>query len=185
MRPVAAYLRSLNPDLPRSVWLLQVGGLANAFGNGVVLPFVIIYLHNVRGIPLWIAGLAAAANAGAGIVSGAAGGALADRFNARRVLILSLIGQAAVIACFPLVREAWHALALQLLMGCFSGAFWPSQSALLTALTPTDRRHAAFGQQRVTMNLGFGLGGLTGGLIANAQDTPSFTILFILDAATF
>jgi MFS family permease len=185
VRPVAAYLRSLNPDLPRSVWLLQAGGLANAFGNGVVLPFVIIYLHNVRGISLTVAGLAAAANAGAGIVSGAAGGALADRFNARRVLILSLIGQAGAIACFPLIREAWHALALQLLMGCFSGAFWPSQSSLLTALTPKDRRHAAFAQQRVTMNLGIGLGGVAGGVIATTSNVGTFNTLFVIDAVTF
>src|SRR5918997_3891707 len=106
MRPVAAYLRSLNPELPRSVWILQAGGLAKAFGNGVVLPFVIIYLHNVRGISLTVAGLAAAANAGAGILSGAAGGALADRFGPRRILVISLLGQAGVIASFPLIEEA-------------------------------------------------------------------------------
>ena len=34
---VVDYIRSLNPQLPRPVWLLQVGGLTNAFGNGVVL----------------------------------------------------------------------------------------------------------------------------------------------------
>jgi predicted MFS family arabinose efflux permease len=185
LRALAAYLRSLNPDLPRSVWLLQAGGLANAFGNGVVLPFVIIYLHNVRGISLTVAGLAAAANAGAGIVSGAAGGALADRFGPRRTLIASLLGQAAVIAYFPMIREAWHALALQLLLGACSGAFWPSQSALLTALTPVDRRHAAFAQQRVTMNLGVGLGGVTGGVIATTSDVGTFNTLFLVDAVTF
>jgi hypothetical protein len=47
-----SYLRSLNPRLPRDVWILQAGGLANMFGNGVVGPFLIIYLHNVRGI--WV-----------------------------------------------------------------------------------------------------------------------------------
>jgi MFS family permease len=182
---VRAYLRSLNPDLPRSVWILQAGGLANAFGNGVVLPFVIIYLHNVRGIPLWIAGMSAAANAGAGIVSGAVGGALADRFGPRRVLMTALVGQAAVISCFPLIDTAWHALALQFAMGSFSGMFWPSQSSLLTTLTPVDRRHAAFAQQRVTMNLGVGLGGLAGGLIATTSNVDTFTALFLIDAATF
>ena len=40
------------PRLPRDVYVLQAGGLLNAFGNGVVLPFLIIYLHNVRGISL-------------------------------------------------------------------------------------------------------------------------------------
>lgn len=185
LRPFAAYLRSLNPDLPRSVWILQAGGLANAFGNGVVLPFVIIYLHNVRGISLTVAGLAAAANAATAIFTGAAGGAFADRFGPRRILMIALLGQAAVIACFPLIDTAWHALGLQFAMGAFSGMFWPSQSSLLTALTPADRRHAAFAQQRVTMNLGIGLGALAGGLIATTSDVSSFTLLFLIDAATF
>jgi predicted MFS family arabinose efflux permease len=185
VRRFSDYVRSLNPQLPRSVWILQAGGLANAFGNGVVLPFVIIYLHNVRGVSLTVAGLAAAANAGAGIISGAAGGALADRFGPRRILIISLLGQAGVIASFPLIQEAWHALALQFAMGCFSGMFWPSQSSLLTSLTPADRRHAAFAQQRVTMNLGVGLGGLVGGVIATTSDVTTFTTLFLIDALTF
>ena len=51
MRPLAAYLRSLDPRLPREVYVLELGALVNAFGNGVVLPFLLIYLHNVRGIP--------------------------------------------------------------------------------------------------------------------------------------
>jgi len=37
----------------------------------------------------------------------------------------------------------------------------------------------------VTMNLGIGLGGLVGGLIASTSNPSSFTILFAVDAATF
>ena len=53
----SGYLRSLNPRLPLPVWLLQVGGLMNSFGNGLALPFLVIYLHNVRGFSLGTAGL--------------------------------------------------------------------------------------------------------------------------------
>ena len=42
---------------------LQVGGLVNAFGNGMVIPFMFIYLHNVRGIALGVTGLIVAAHA--------------------------------------------------------------------------------------------------------------------------
>lgn len=52
------HLRSLDPRLPRSVQLLQAGGLENAFGNGIVYPFLFIYLHNVREIGLGTVGLA-------------------------------------------------------------------------------------------------------------------------------
>ena len=33
MRPVAAYLRSLDPRLPRTVYVLELGALVNAFGK--------------------------------------------------------------------------------------------------------------------------------------------------------
>src|SRR5262249_56645019 len=39
--------------------------------------------------------------------------------------------------------------------------------------------------QRISMNLGIGLGRLVGGLIATTSDPSSFTRLFLLDAATF
>ena len=184
MRP-GAYLRSLNPQLPRSVWLLQAGGLANMFGNGVVVPFLVIYLHNVRGVSLGLAGSIAATNALAALVSGPAAGALADRVGPRRTLVGSLVVMAVAFALFPLIHNAWHAFALNALAGLGSGAFWPSQGALLSGLTPPTRRAAAFAQQRVTMNLGIGLGGLVGGLIATTSNPSSFTVLFLIDTVTF
>jgi MFS family permease len=185
VRPFAAYLRSLNPRLPRSVWLLQAGGLANMFGNGAVVPFLIIYLHNVRGISLGAAGLIAATNALVALFSGPAAGALADRIGARQTLIAALLVMSGAFSLFPLIENAWQAFLLNALAGLGSGAFWPSQGALLSSLTPPARRHAAFGQQRVTMNLGIGLGGLAGGLIASTEHPSSFTTLFLIDALTF
>ncbi len=180
-----SYLRSLDPGLPRPVWILQLGGLANSFGNGLFLPFLVIYLHNVRGIPVGIAASVAAANSVAGFVSGFVAGTLSDRIGPRRVLIAALCVMSLAISLFPLVHEAWQAFALYSLAGLGSGSFWPSQSALLTGLTPPDRRHSAFATQRVTMNLGVALGGLVGGLIASTAHPSSFTVLFLFDAATF
>jgi MFS family permease len=185
VRAFSRYLRSLNPRLPRAVWLLQAGGLANMFGNGVVVPFLVIYLHNVRGIPLGLAGSIAAANGLAALVSGPLAGSLADRIGARTTLVASLIVMTAAFSLFPLIHQAWHAFLLNTLAGTGSGAFWPSQGTLLSALSPPERRPAAFAQQRVTMNLGIGLGGLVGGLLANTNDPGSFTYLFAIDAGTF
>ena len=179
------YLRSLDPKLSRELWLLQLGGLTNAFGNGVVLPFLLIYLHNVRGIPLGLAGLAAAVNSAAALCSGFVAGSLADRVGPKRVLIASLLGLAVSISLFPLIRGIPSAYALQLLMGTCSGAFWPSQSALLTGLASPVQRHNAFAVQRLTMNLGIALGGVAGGAIARVDHPRTFTVLFLLDAATF
>ena len=180
-----AYLRSLNPQLPRDVWILQVGGLLNMFGNGVIAPFLIIYLHNVRGISLGIAGLIAASNSAAGLVSGFVGGALSDRLGPKRVLAGSLIVMSIAFSLFPLIRSPWQALLLNMLAGAGSGSFWPSQGSLVNDLTPVQRRHAAFAQQRMTMNLGIAFGGLVAGLIARTDNPTTFTVLFLLNAVTF
>ena len=185
MRPFRTYLRSLGPGLSRDVWLLQGGSLLNAFGNGIVLPFLIIYLHNVRGISLGLAGLIAATNSAAALCSGFVAGSLSDRLGPKRVLVAALCVMAVAISLFPLITETWHAFALNALLGTGSGAFWPSQSGMITALTSGERRHSAYAIGRMTMNLGVALGGVVGGLIASTANPESFTVLFLLDAASF
>jgi MFS family permease len=182
---VRAYLRSLNPQLPREVWILQAGGLANMFGTGVIGPFLIIYLHNVRGISLGIAGLIVASASAAALLSAFVGGALSDRLGPRAVLSGALVVEAVGFALFPLIRTPWHAFLLNLLVGVGNGSFWPSQSTLLSSLTPPTRRHAAFAQQRMTMNLGLALGGLVAGAIARTDRPGTFTFLFLLNTGTF
>jgi len=180
-----AYLRSLNPRLPLPVWLLQVGGLMNSFGNGLALPFLVIYLHNVRGFSLGTSGLIVAVSSLAQLGAGILAGPLIDRVGARPTLAGGLVLQAVGYGFLPLVREPWQAFLLIAIEGAGSAGFWPSQSTLISRLTPAARRHAAFAQQRVTMNLGIGLGGLAAGTIAIVGNPTTFTVLFVLDALTF
>lgn len=178
-------LERLAPGLPRSVWLLQVGGFANAFGNGIAFPFLLIYLHNVRGVSLGVAGLIAATNAVVGMVAGPAAGVLVDRLGSKRVLGGALVLLAVGFGSYSLVHEAWQGFLSAGLAGIGNGAFWPAHSSLIGGLTVRERRHAAYALQRVSNNLGIGLGGVAGGLIASTGRPGSFTVLFLVDAATF
>jgi predicted MFS family arabinose efflux permease len=164
---------------------MEAGGLVNAFGNGITYPFVVIYLHNVRGFSLGTAGLVLAVNGAMSLLVSPLAGWLSDRIGGRVTLAGALGLMAAGIAAFPFVREEWHAYVAMAVVGAGNGSFWPSQSTLLAGLAPEARRHAAYALQRVSRNLGIGLGGLTGGLIATTSDPTSFTILFLVDAATF
>ncbi len=185
MRPLAAYLRGLDPHLPRTVWLVQAGGVVNSLGNGVVIPFVVIYLHNVRGISFSLAGLALAFGGVTALLAGLLAGTTVDRIGGRNTLLIGLALQAASFALFPLIHHPWHAFALLGLDGVGTACFWPGQSTLLSRLTPAEDRHSAYALQRISMNLGMGLGSLAGGLIATTADPGSFTRLFLADAATF
>lgn len=182
---MSTLLRTYFPALPRAVSVLQLGGLVNSFGNGVVIPFLFIYLHNVRGIGLGLVGLIVGTNAVVSIVAGPIFGTLVDRFGGRRMLATSLVILTAGYAAYALVHEPWQGFVVAVVSGTGVGGFWPSQSTLITGLTPPEQRPAAFAMQRVVMNLGVGLGALTGGLIASTSSPGTFTALFLIDAATF
>src|SRR6476660_3283451 len=185
MPGLKAYLGSLSPRLPRDVYVLEAGALVNAFGNGVVLPFLLIYLHDVRGIPFGLAGTAAAVQSVAALASGFAAGTLSDRLGPKRVLLGALVVMTVAFALMPLISSALDAFLVYTLWGIGSGSFWPSQSAMLAGLTPAGSRAPAYALQRLAMNVGVALGGLTAGSIAVVGDPGSFTVLFAIDCATF
>ena len=59
-------------------------------GTGLVLPFHVVYLHEVRGIPLSHVGLLLALPPLVGFLVVGPGGSAIDRFGARRILMGAL-----------------------------------------------------------------------------------------------
>jgi len=167
------------------VHTLQAGLVVNAFGNGMAGPFTLVYLHEVRGIPIGLAGIASAITAAAGLFSTLGAAAVAERIGMRTTLLVGLGASTVAFLLYPLVQTASEAWLLALLAGSGFGAWFSMQSTLLVAIVPPERRHAAFAHQRVAANLGLGLGGLVGGLITAAATASSFTQLFYVNAATF
>jgi MFS family permease len=150
-----------------------------------VIPFLVIYLHEVRHIGLGTSGGVVAVLLGIGVVGSPVAGRLVDRVGARPTLMSSLALLAAGYGGFPFVRNVWHAFGLALIAGAGNAGFAPSHSSLLAALTSGEQRTAAYALTRVTDNLGFGIGGLVGGLIATTQVPESYDLLFAVDAGTF
>jgi MFS family permease len=182
---LGAYVQSLKPGLPRSVQTLQVGGLLNAFGNGVVFPFLFIYLNSVHHFTAGTVGLILATNGFVSLFAGPLSGSLVDRFGGRKTLTGALLVLTLAYGSYAFVTVPWQGFLASVGAGIGNGAFWPAQGALLAGLTQPHQRPVAWGMQRVMMNLGIGVGGVVGGLIASTSNPDSFKALFLLDAATF
>src|SRR5262245_11065793 len=107
---VAAIVGRLEQRLPRSVYVLQSGVALNAFGNGAANPFVLLYLHDVRGIPLAAAGLASAANAACGLAASLVGGTVSDRVGPKVTVAVGCALAAISFLAYPFVTAAWQAI---------------------------------------------------------------------------
>lgn len=172
-------------QLPRSVWLLESGGFIDNFGTGLVFPFVLLYLHDVRHLSVVTAGLFVAVRGAAGLVLAPLGGALADRVGSRVVAIASMLLAAAGWLLLAGVDRAWEAYLVAVTLGAANAGFWPAYSALLADLATSSYRHAAYSVSNLLRNAGIGLGAVVGGLIADTTHPNTYKLLLVANAATF
>ncbi|MCB0921417.1 MAG: MFS transporter, partial [Actinobacteria bacterium] len=87
--------------MPAPLKRLLLGLAFSAVGNGLTIPLLIVYLHDIRGIPTTTAGLVVAWVAGLQFVLTPTIGWLIDRFGPRPILMQGLLIEAAGVACFP------------------------------------------------------------------------------------
>lgn len=171
--------------LPRDARVVLAGSAVSALGNGLVLPFLLVYLHRVRGIPLAQAGLLLAVPGLISLVAGPAAGVLVDRWGARRVLLSCMLGSAVAYGSVSLVRGALEALPVMVLLGVFNASSYPSQASLFARLTEGRGRQRLFALNFVLLNAGIGVGGLAAGLVVQVSRPGTFELVYLLDAATF
>lgn len=172
--------------LPRAVRALLAASLVSAVGSGLTLPFLLIYLHEVRHIPLAATGLLIGGAAVVSIPAGPATGSLIDRFGIRLLLgAITLLGVASAVGLI-FVRSAVSALPVLFLYGLANGSMWPAWNALL-AVTIHDEtlRPRAFARNFQLLNLGLGAGALVAGAVVRVSHPASFELIYLIDAVTF
>jgi MFS family permease len=184
LQSVRKVFNLFNPELPPRVWLLQLGVLINFFGNGLVAPFLVIYLHFGRGIPFVVAGSAVALGGLTAVTSGIVAGAVADRIGPRNTLVAAMTLNAVAYLLYTQVTAPWQAFGVGLLVGVGTGSYGPSSQLLIASMVPPANRRAAFAQNRVTSVTGLGLGGIAGGLLA-AAGLSGYLRILELDSGTF
>ncbi|MCU1416577.1 MAG: hypothetical protein JWP32_751 [Schumannella sp.] len=170
--------------LPREGrWLLSTVAI-QTLGRGLTLPFTIIYLHEVRGFDLPLAGTLMSVIAITGLIVTGPGGTLIDRYGARVILLAGLV---AMIAGCTLLAFATHpavaAIAL-VLIGVNFGVSWPGFNALIASVVGGDLRQQYFGVNFALVNLGIGVGGVLGGFYIDIDEPQTFTTIFLIDAAS-
>ena len=184
-QPPRPTLASFWRDLPREGRLLLSVVVFEFLGTGLVLPFHVVYLHEVRGFTLSDVGLLLGLPPLAGLAVVGPGGALIDRLGARVIAIgtlLLLVSGDLVLTFAETPLAAGAALALS---GIAFGVSWPASQSLIAAAVPSDLRQRYFGVNFTLLNLGIGLGGVIGGALVDVERLGTFQAIYVADAISY
>ena len=165
--------------------ILAAGRFLNAIGNGMTLSLLVVYLSQVRGIPIFTASLVLAWMAVIGLAATPMIGTFTDRFGPRPVLLIAIALEAIGVALLSQVTTLITAFAVASLISLGAAGIWGPDSTFTARLVPEEMRTTAFALGFMLLNLGLGLGGLIGALIIDIARPETFVLLYLIDAATF
>jgi MFS family permease len=139
----------------------------------------------MRGFTNTFGGLLLAYGSLVSIAASSPMGALVDRIGPKKVMIGGLILNSVSSFSLSQVETQLQAIMALTFINIAGQAIWPSQSVILTRLTPEKDRSKIFGFNFMLLNLGLGMGGLISSLIIQKGDLLSFQIMYFVDASTF
>lgn len=174
-------LHDVLPARPEARRLL-IGTLAASVGQGMTLPFLFIYLTEVRGLGATTVGLVVGWTGVVSLLLAGPGGTLIDRFGARRVVFPLYLAEAAGVASWGWVHTPLQAFGAATLTGLGGAVLWGAQNTILTTVTGADERQRVFGLAFAILNLGIGAGGVLAGFIADVHRAGSFQELYVVNA---
>lgn len=149
-----------------------VGGLTLSF------PFLTLYLHEQRGLPMGLVGLAISAALLATAAGQGVGGGLSDSWGCKQVMALGVAGRGFFCALMAAaVARGWSVPVMVALHsgGAFLGNFYdPAVKSWLAQEHPASDRVRAYGLLRMAANAAWAVGPALGGFMAGR----SYALMF-------
>ncbi|WP_263253148.1 MFS transporter [Saccharopolyspora rosea] len=171
--------------LPVRTRVLLVGNFVSSLGSGLVQPFLVIYLTEVRGIDVGSATSVVAVFAAASLVGAPLSGWLTDHVSLRTAAAVAAGLSAAGSACFAWTHSVPVAALAAGLHGAGYGGLATVWTTSLSRNTSGRQRTVALGCNFIGLNLGVGLGGVLAGIVVSTRTPGVFELLYLLDAGSF
>jgi MFS family permease len=167
-------------EYPKQFWLLIAASFVDRLGGALVFTFFAIYITNKFGVGLTEVGFVSVIWGVTGIAGNFVGGAMADKFGRKGVVVFSLVMSASSSVALGLVTELWMLYAVVVVSGTLASVGEPAQNAMISDMLPKEQRAEGYSIHRVAFNVAVVIGPVIGGFIA----TRSYLLLFLADAVT-
>ncbi|MEU6182043.1 MFS transporter [Streptomyces coeruleorubidus] len=164
---------------------IHLGNALSAFGLGFTVPYLYVYVAQVRGLGAMTAGLVLAVFAVAALVVLPFAGRAIVRRGPLPVLLAALVTAALGALSLGVASSAAAVLVSASLLGAGQAVMQPALATMIVDCSSAETRSRAFAMQFFLQNLGLGVGGLIGGHLVDTSSAASFTLLFAIEAAMF
>ncbi|GHF24959.1 MFS transporter [Streptomyces morookaense] len=164
---------------------IQLGNALSAFGNGFTIPFLFIYVSQVRNLGASTAGVVLATFAVAALVVLPFTGRVIDRRGPLPVAVVGGVVAAMGSMGLGLADSKVLVVAAAAALGSGMAVIQPSLATMIVWCSTTATRSRAFAMQFFMNNLGLGIGGLLGGQLVDTSDPSSFVRLFAIESVMF
>ncbi|MFJ3879147.1 MFS transporter [Streptomyces sp. NPDC090077] len=164
---------------------IQAGNALTAFGIGFTVPFLYIYVAQVRGLGSMAATSAFVAFALGALVALPFTGRVIDRRGPVPVVMGAAVAASVGALALGLSTGVVPILLSALALGAGQAVMQPALATMIVWCSTPSTRTRAFALQFFMQNLGLGIGGLVGGQIVDESRPGSFTLLFGIEAVMF
>ncbi|MFE9310437.1 MFS transporter [Streptomyces sp. NPDC088353] len=164
---------------------IHVGNALSAFGLGFTVPYLYVYVAQVRGLGAMTAGIVLAVFAVAALIVLPFAGRAIVRRGPLPVLLAALVTAALGALSLGLAGGAETVLLSAAALGAGQAVMQPALATMIVDCSTAETRSRAFAMQFFLQNLGLGVGGLIGGHLVDTTRVSSFTLLFAIEAAVF
>lgn len=164
---------------------IQAGNALSAFGLGFTVPYLYVYVAQVRDLGASTAGAVLAVFAMAALVVLPFTGRVIDRRGPLPVLVAGAVLASVGAAGMGLSETVVTAVISAALLGAGTAVMQPALATMIVWCSTPSTRTRAFATQFFLANLGLGIGGLLGGQIVDENRPGSFTLLFFIEALMF
>lgn len=172
MNPLKAY--------PREVNVFLAASLISAIGSSLMWPLVSMFVFDELGRSMADAGLVILIQSVGGIVGQLIGGSFYHKVGVKRLIVGSLVLNAASLFLLPVVRGAWPLFLVAMgLVGLFNAVSMPAIQAFV-GFRFAERRAELFNVIYVANNIGVAVGTAGSGFLADI----SYNLSFIANGAT-
>ncbi|WP_327658511.1 MFS transporter [Streptomyces sp. NBC_00483] len=164
---------------------IQVGSALSAFGIGFTVPFLYVYVAEVRGLGASAAGIVLAAFAMAALVVLPFTGRAIDRRGPLPVLVAASVVASVGAVGLGFATYEPAAIVAAAVLGAGTAVLQPALATMIVWCSAPETRTRSFATQFFLQNLGLGIGGLIGGQIVDETRPDSFLLLFSIEAVMF